>query len=114
MTTTKRNTKRNMKKKSKKRTRFITTKKTDADMKALLDKWGGGSEDDDEGDDDDQTGAQQHRNDDIPTSALEDCILDHIVLAAPDLDQAMNHFEKMTGVLPEECPSYKRLGTRHF
>jgi Glyoxalase-like domain len=89
----------------------------DADMKALLDEWGGGSEDDDEGDDDDQTGhqrgaAQQNRNAGIPTSALEDCVLDHIVLAAPDLDQAMDHFEKMTGVLPEECPSYKGLGTR--
>jgi Glyoxalase-like domain len=89
----------------------------DADMKALLDEWGGVSEDDDdEGDDVDQTGhqrgAQQHRDNEIPTSALEDCILDHIVLAAPDLDQAMDHFEKMTGVLPEECPSYKGLGTR--
>jgi Glyoxalase-like domain len=84
----------------------------DAAMNALLDEWGGDGDDEDDGDDDDDN-ENDNDNDDEPCGPpLDDCVLDHIVLAAPDLDEAIEHFEKMTGVNPKECPPFKGIGIR--
>ncbi|MEZ7897447.1 MAG: VOC family protein [Flaviflexus sp.] len=41
-------------------------------------------------------------------------LLDHIVIAAPDVDSVVVEFEKATGVRPEKGGSHEKLGTRNY
>ncbi|WP_054953109.1 VOC family protein [Flaviflexus massiliensis] len=41
-------------------------------------------------------------------------LLDHIVIAAPDLEGLVADFEKVTGVRPEKGGSHEKLGTRNY
>jgi hypothetical protein len=43
---------------------------------------------------------------------LDDNVLDHIVLAAPDLEQAMEQFKKMTGIMPSHVGPLQGLGAK--
>jgi hypothetical protein len=43
---------------------------------------------------------------------LENNVLDHIVLAAPDLEEAMAHFEALTGIRPNPVGPLQGLGAR--
>ncbi len=43
---------------------------------------------------------------------LEDNVLDHIVLAVPDLDAAMDQFEEMTGIRPTPVGPLQGLGAK--
>lgn len=73
----------------------------DARMKQLLSSW-----DDDGSDDssDDSDGEEEEDEDQKPAGAtkfdlgLEDNVLDHIVIAAPDFQEALKEFENMTGI----------------
>jgi hypothetical protein len=89
----------------------VTTEDTeeDAAMKALLSQWGGddNNEDDDDDSDDDEDSEVSERE-----VQLEDNVIDHIVLAAPDLDEAMVAFEKMTGISPVIAGSINGLGIK--
>jgi Glyoxalase-like domain len=81
----------------------------DKAMKALLQEWGGGedaagdSDDDDDDDDSDQSEREVE---------LEDDVIDHIVLAAPDLEEAMQEFEKATGIGAVIAGSINGLGIK--
>eukprot|EP00538_Stauroneis_constricta_P011833 CAMPEP_0119550350 /NCGR_PEP_ID=MMETSP1352-20130426/3873_1 /TAXON_ID=265584 /ORGANISM="Stauroneis constricta, Strain CCMP1120" /LENGTH=364 /DNA_ID=CAMNT_0007596161 /DNA_START=139 /DNA_END=1233 /DNA_ORIENTATION=- len=87
----------------------------DERMKKLLAAWDDdGEEEDDSSDDSDdeddeeeaQRGATKH------DLNLQDNVLDHIVLAAPDLQEAMKEFENMTGIKPSVVGSLRGLGTK--
>jgi hypothetical protein len=43
---------------------------------------------------------------------LEDNVLDHVVLAVPDLDDAMDQFEEMTGIRPTPVGPLQGLGAK--
>lgn len=43
---------------------------------------------------------------------LDDNVLDHIVLAAPDLEKAMEQFEQMTGIMPTHVGPLQGLGAK--
>jgi hypothetical protein len=43
---------------------------------------------------------------------LDDNVLDHIVLAAPDLEKAMEQFQKMTGIAPSHVGPLQGLGAK--
>jgi hypothetical protein len=88
----------------------------DERMKKLLASW-----DDDNGDDDDDSSESdddEEEEDEKPKGAtkhdlnLKDNVLDHIVLAAPDLAEAMKEFENMTGIKPSIVGSLRGLGTK--
>jgi Glyoxalase-like domain len=83
----------------------------DAAMKALLAEWGADEpvEDDDDDDDDadDDSSAASERE-----VQLEDNVIDHIVLAAPNLEEAMEQFEKMTGIGAVVAGSINGLGIK--
>lgn len=97
----------------------------EAAMKALLIEWSGGSADD-KSDDEEEEGAAEGGDDEEdeddekavnailnhPPQQLQDCVLDHIVLAAPDLDVAMEQFKTLTGMAVRECGSMKGIGIR--
>ena len=107
------------KKKEKKETKKITDIDEDDDdedraMKALLAGWdaeNGGDDDDDddedEEDDDDEDSEPEERE-----VILDDNVIDHIVLAAPDLDEAMGEFEKKTGLAATIAGTIKGLGIK--
>jgi hypothetical protein len=86
----------------------------DARMKKLLASWDDNADDDDSSDSDDDDEDEE----DQPVSAtkhdlnLQDNVLDHIVLAAPDLQEAMKEFENMTGIKPSIVGSLRGLGTK--
>ena len=79
----------------------------DKAMKALLSNWGGDDDDDDDDDDSDDESEQSERE-----VVLDDNVIDHVVLAAPDLDAAMEDFEKMTGIKPVIAGSINGLGIK--
>lgn len=82
----------------------------DAAMKALLAEWGGDDPVPDEDDDDDD--AEDSSNASEREVQLEDNVIDHIVLAAPDLEEAMEQFEKMTGIGAVVAGSINGLGIK--
>merc|ERR1712130_628349 len=43
---------------------------------------------------------------------LQDNVLDHIVIAAPDFQEALKEFENMTGIKPSVVGSLRGLGTK--
>ena len=86
-------------------------------MKQLLATWDDDNDDDsddssdDDDDDDDeedqeQVGATKH------DLNLQDNVLDHIVIAAPDFEEALKEFENMTGIKPSVVGSLRGLGTK--
>ena len=83
-----------------------------AEMKKLLGDWGvdedkkGGNEDSDS-DEDDESDDEDER-----IVVLDPNVLDHIVLAAPDLDEAVAEFEQMTGTKPIIAGTINGLGIR--
>lgn len=83
----------------------------DQAMKALLATWDaehgeeGGGDDDDEDDSDDSEASERELE-------LEDNVVDHIVLAAADLEEAMAEFQKKTGVQPVIAGTIKGLGIK--
>jgi hypothetical protein len=82
----------------------------DAAMKALLSEWVGDDvEADDANDDDDDDEDSDASEREVK---LEDNVIDHIVLAAPDLEEAMTQFEKMTGIAPKVAGSINGLGIK--
>lgn len=104
------------KKKTKKKIAPITAitpedTEEDAAMKALLAQWGGDDpapEDDDDDDDDGEDSSNASERE----VQLEDNVIDHIVLAAPDLEEAMEQFEKMTGIGAVVAGSINGLGIK--
>jgi len=88
-------------------------KSEDARMKQLLASWDddGDESSDDESDDSEEeeetpAGATKH------DLGLSDNVLDHIVLAAPDFQEALKEFENMTGIKPSVVGSLRGLGTK--
>ena len=108
-----------LKKKPKKKKEKIKAKKiTDdidendpeaAEMKKLLGDWGVDGDDDEEEEDDDDDEESEASEREV---VLEDGVIDHIVLAAPDLDEAMSNFEKMTGIAPKVAGTINGLGIK--
>jgi Glyoxalase-like domain len=87
----------------------------DERMKALLASW-----DDDNGDDssDSDDEEEEEEEEEKPAGAtkfdlgLEDNVLDHIVIASPDFQEALKEFENMTGIKPSVVGSLRGLGTK--
>jgi len=82
----------------------------DAEMKKLLEDWGSEHKD---GDDSDDTSSS---DDDSATEAreieLDDNLIDHVVLAAPDFEVALDEFEEKTGQRPKIAGAIKGLGIK--
>ena len=81
----------------------------DAEAKALLEKYASTAGDvsvssSSSSDSDDQDMAREIE--------LEDNVLDHVVLAAPDIDTAVNEFEGKTGIRPRMALAIKGLGIK--
>jgi chemotaxis protein histidine kinase CheA len=85
----------------------------DIAMKKLLGDWdadnGDESEEEEEEEDDDES-VESEASERIVE--LNDNVLDHIVLAAPDLDEAIKDFETKTGLAPVVAGTIKGLGIR--
>ena len=89
----------------------------DARMKQLLASW---DDDNEDGSDDssDSSDEEEEEEEEAKVGAtkedlnLQDNVLDHIVLAAPDLQEAMKEFENMTGIKPSIVGSLRGLGTK--
>lgn len=81
----------------------------DIEMKQLLQEWGGdeGEDDNDDSDDDASDSDESERE-----VVLEDHVIDHVTLAAPDLEEAMAEFEKMTGIAAVIAGSINGLGIK--
>jgi hypothetical protein len=78
------------------------------DMEKLLANWGsGGGSDSDDDDDDDSDDGEEKRSLDI-----DDNTLDHIVLAASDMDKAIEEFESKCGIKPKLIGSVKGIGVK--
>lgn len=88
----------------------------DARMKQLLASWDDDNEDDDDDssddDDDDDEEEEQKAGATKYDLNLQDDVLDHIVLAAPDFQEAIKEFENMTGIKPSIVGSLRGLGTK--
>jgi hypothetical protein len=87
----------------------------DARMKQLLATWDDDAGEDDDSDDSDDDDEEEEEKPQGATKAdlnLKDNVLDHIVLAAPDLQEAMKEFENMTGIKPSIVGSLRGLGTK--
>ena len=103
------------KKKAKKKTKKITEiteddTEEDKAMKALMANWGDDADDDDDDDEDeDEDGSSNASEREV---VLEDNVLDHIVLAAPDLEKAMKDFKKRSGVELTIAGTIKGLGIK--
>ncbi len=90
----------------------------DRKMKELLQQWdedgddssGSSSSDEEEQHDEDEPAFEERRMTKAELG-LEDNSLDHIVLAAPNFEEAMKEFETMTGIKPSVGGSLKGLGT---
>lgn len=85
-------------------------------MKQLLASW-----DDDKGSGDDSSSDSDEEEEEEEEKkvgatkfdlGLQDNVLDHIVLAAPDFQDAMKEFESMTGIKPSVVGSLRGLGTK--
>lgn len=87
----------------------------DERMKALLASWDDDNGDDSSDSDDDE---EEEEAEEKPAGAtkhdlgLEDNVLDHIVIAAPDFQEALKEFENMTGIKPSVVGSLRGLGTK--
>jgi Glyoxalase-like domain len=82
----------------------------DIAMKALLSEWGvdkEGSQNQDAEDDDEDSSDVSER-----MVQLEDGLIDHIVLAAPDLEEAMEQFEEMAGIGAKVFGAINGIGIR--
>jgi len=86
----------------------------DERMKQLLAAWDDEEDDsDDSSDSDDEDDGEEE-----PAGAtkydlkLQDNVLDHIVIAAPDFQEALKEFENMTGIKPSVVGSLRGLGTK--
>jgi hypothetical protein len=106
------------KKKPKKKVKKITEideedTEEDKAMKALLAGWEEDAGDaapavtEEESDDEDDDSEASERE-----VILDDCVLDHIVLAAPDLEEAMKDFQKRSGIEPIIAGTIKGLGIK--
>jgi chemotaxis protein histidine kinase CheA len=86
----------------------------DIAMKKLLGDWdadnGDDSEDDESEEEEDDESVESEASERIVE--LNDNVLDHIVLAAPDLDEAIKEFETKTGLAPVVAGTIKGLGIR--
>jgi Glyoxalase-like domain len=85
-----------------------------AEMKKILAGW---DNDDDKDSDDNNSSLNSSDDDDSEDPSereieLDDHVLDHIVLAARDLDEAMSTFETMSGVRPIVAGTIKGLGIK--
>ena len=108
------------KKKEKAEAKKITDANDDDDdedraMKALLAGWdadNGAADDDDEDEDDDDDDDDEDSEPEEREVVLDDNVIDHIVLAAPDLDEAMGEFEKKTGLAATIAGTIKGLGIK--
>merc|ERR1712238_217746 len=80
----------------------------------LLSKWDDDSDDDsdDSSDDDDDDEDQEQAGATWDDLNLQDNVLDHIVIAAPDFEEALKEFENMTGIKPSVVGSLRGLGTK--
>eukprot|EP00428_Durinskia_dybowskii_P060240 CAMPEP_0170312696 /NCGR_PEP_ID=MMETSP0116_2-20130129/56888_1 /TAXON_ID=400756 /ORGANISM="Durinskia baltica, Strain CSIRO CS-38" /LENGTH=84 /DNA_ID=CAMNT_0010565079 /DNA_START=9 /DNA_END=260 /DNA_ORIENTATION=- len=72
----------------------------DARMKNLLASWDDDNADDDSSDEEEEEEEEEEQK---PGATkydlnLQDDVLDHIVLAAPDFQEAIKEFENMTGI----------------
>ena len=82
----------------------------DIAMKALLSEWGVDKEEpqnEDVADDDEDSSEVSER-----MVQLEDGLIDHIVLAAPDLEEAMAQFEEMAGIGAKVFGAINGIGIR--
>lgn len=84
----------------------------DAQMKELLADWVAGDDNDDDADDSDSDDDDDDSESSEREVILDDNVIDHIVLAAPNLEDAMAEFEKMTGVGPRVAATIKGLGIK--
>lgn len=88
----------------------------DERMKKLLSSWDddGGSGDDSSSDSDEEEEEEEEKKVGATKFdlGLQDNVLDHIVLAAPDFQDAMKEFENMTGIKPSVVGSLRGLGTK--
>mmetsp|Transcript_14270 Transcript_14270/g.24780 ORF Transcript_14270/g.24780 Transcript_14270/m.24780 type:complete len:354 (+) Transcript_14270:95-1156(+) len=90
----------------------------DERMKQLLASWDDDNDDDDSSDSDDDEEEEEDEEEAKPAGAtkfdlnLEDNVLDHIVIAAPDFQEALKEFENMTGIKPSVVGSLRGLGTK--
>jgi Glyoxalase-like domain len=82
----------------------------DAAMKSMLAEWGGN--DDEETDDDSNDNEEDDSEQSEREVVLEDDVIDHIVLAAPDLEEALEQFQKMTGIEAKIFGSINGIGIR--
>ena len=80
-----------------------------AEMKKLLGEWG---VDEDKNNNDDSDSDDGSDDEDERIVILDPNVLDHIVLAAPDLDEAIAEFEQMTGTKPIVAGTINGLGIR--
>jgi len=89
----------------------------DERMKQLLAAWDD-DEDDDDSSDSSDSDEDDEEEDQVPAGAtkhdlnLQDNVLDHIVIAAPDFEEALKEFENMTGIKPSVVGSLRGLGTK--
>ncbi|GAX18878.1 hypothetical protein FisN_8Hh093 [Fistulifera solaris] len=67
---------------------------------------------DDDDDDDDEDASDDTSEESEREVILDDNVLDHIVLAAPDLDDAIKEFKKRTGTEPVIAGTIKGLGIK--
>merc|ERR1712183_104322 len=70
---------------------------------------------DDSSDDDDDDDDEEDHKEACATKHdlnLKDNVLDHIVIAAPDFQEALKEFENMTGIKPSVVGSLRGLGTK--
>jgi len=87
----------------------------DARMKQLLASW---DDDGGEGSDSSSDDEEEEEEEEKPAGAtkhdlnLQDNVLDHIVLAAPDFQEMIKEFENMTGIKPSIVGSLRGLGTK--
>jgi hypothetical protein len=88
----------------------------DARMKQLLASWdddnGSGDDSSTDSDDDEEDEEEKKVGATKFDLNLQDNVLDHIVLAAPDFQDAMKEFENMTGIKPSVVGSLRGLGTK--
>lgn len=87
----------------------------DQRMKQLLAAW---DDEEDDSDDSSDSDDDEEEEDEEPAGAtkhdlnLQDNVLDHIVIAAPDFQEALKEFENMTGIKPSVVGSLRGLGTK--
>jgi len=80
----------------------------DAEMKKMLE----GFVDENGGSDDSSSSSDSESGDEARDIELDDNVLDHIVLAAADFEQALEEFTEKTGVAPKVAGAIKGLGIK--